>query len=96
MLVKEWTTDENGRILATWVETERVSPLECEAARETSAQASDSTVPAIGLAENGRRASVPALQPATAQGSRVYAAFGRSSKGGSWTKVFTVLRSILP
>jgi hypothetical protein len=96
MLIKEWTIDDMGRPVATWVESERVSSVQCAAPGEITAKSPESKVLVTDSAENGVGTSGPVLDRLTLPGLRGHSAPSRASKVAYWTRVYMILRSILP
>ena len=96
MLVKEWITDDKGRICATWVQREGVSPVRFDLPGESASKAPNSNpLPSEIAANDARVSSVEQEQPTVLRTSDLSTP-GSSHKGGIWTSFHTVLRSVLP
>jgi hypothetical protein len=96
MLVKEWTTDDKGRICATWVKRESVSPVRFDLPGEITTNAPNSNALPTDLTENATRVSAVIKEQPTVQRSSGHSTPSRPPKGGIWTSFHTVLRSVLP
>jgi hypothetical protein len=94
MMVKEWSVDNNGRPVATWVECERVSPLQSKAA-EFTGQATDSCVPAADPSKTGIGASRSNRVPPAAADARKAAEPRSHSKLGNFIRLYAIVRTIL-
>lgn len=96
MLVKEWITDDKGRICATWVLREGVSPLRFDLPGEIATKFSNSKALPTVLAANEVRVPSAVQEQPTGPRTSGHSTPGSSPKGGIWTSFHSVLRSVLP
>lgn len=96
MLEKVWIANDKGRLEAIWVQRDLVSPVKCDSREGTKRIATESLELPTDPLRNDVRISAAFRELQTLRVPARHSTPLGSSKGGNWTRFYTILRSVLP
>jgi hypothetical protein len=96
MLEMKWIANVDGRMVRTWEDNGKVFATTCSPIGETNLQIADSAVLPSGALENDLRVTSDIPERPALRGTAVRSTASPSPKDGNWTRVYSILRSVLP